>query len=425
MATEPQTESDTQSTASAQSKRSSWRLLGQRICSITPSELTRFCLFLLALGAVGWLIWTTWSALWPFQVGIIAAYLMLPLVRRLEQYMSRLAAVFAVYGIFLLIVLVILTFVVPPLVAQIIALPDILPDIDEFSLQMDDFITAFERFINTLPVAVRQSIDDGLEQAFETIRNNLLVYVSNIAAFLVNTVLSVVNTFGFFLGLIILPFWLFYVLNDEREGIQALDALLPPWARADFWAFWQMIDRILSSYLRGQVFLGFIIGIATYLGLTALEFAGVEGIQSKLLLAVLAGVMELIPYIGPTLAAVPAIIIGMLHSWESALIITLMYLVIQQIEGNLLIPRIVGETVNIHPAILMVVLLALAQFGFIWIVVSAPLAAILRDIFLYVYGRVNDPPRPAGLLPGEELPAEEAQPQAMESSRLSPEASES
>jgi predicted PurR-regulated permease PerM len=134
--------------------------------------------------------------------------------------------------------------------------------------------------------------------------------------------------------------------------------------------------------------------------------------------------MELIPYIGPTLAAVPAIIIGMLHSWESAVFITLMYLVIQQIEGNLLIPRIVGETVNIHPAILMVVLLALAQFGFIWIVVSAPLAAILRDIFLYVYGRVNDPPRPAGLLPGDEPIEEGAHAQAVESGPLSPEVSE-
>jgi membrane protein DedA with SNARE-associated domain len=85
----------------------------------------------------------------------------------------------------------------------------------------------------------------------------------------------------------------------------------------------------------------------------------------------------------------------------------------------------VGESVNIHPAILMLLLVMLSQFGIIWIIVSAPLAAIIRDIFQYVYGRFSDPPRPAGRLPRDPvLTPDEPPPQPEQAEKLSPETSE-
>jgi predicted PurR-regulated permease PerM len=406
------------------SARISWRRLGERILSITPSEVARLIMVLLALGVIGWLIWYTWVALLPFQIGIVLAYLMLPLVNRLERWMPRVAAVGVVFLSGLLLLLGIFGYLLPPLVEQITELIAALPSGDEIQQSTIELLDDMQAYVAALPSGMREFVEDGISRALVTIRDNIAEYAQTVAAFLVSTVMSVAGTFAFLLGFLVIPFWLFYVLIDHRAGLSALNKLLPSWCRADFWALLSIPDRVFSSYLRGQIFLGFVIGAASFLGLSALELAGVEGISYKLLLAVFAGVMELIPYIGPIIGAVPAIGVGMLHSWETAVAITVLYFIIQQLESNLLIPKVLGDSVNIHPAILTALLVALTQLGFIWFLLAAPLSATIRDLYRYVYGRLTYPPRPPGVLPGDPLPedeeeGEEAQPG--ESGSLQPE----
>jgi predicted PurR-regulated permease PerM len=406
------------------SARISWRRLGERILSITPSEVARLIMVLLALGVIGWLIWYTWVALLPFQIGIVLAYLMLPLVNRLERWMPRVAAVGVVFLSGLLLLLGIFGYLLPPLVEQITELIAALPSGDEIQQSTIELLDDMQAYVAALPSGMREFVEDGISRALVTIRDNIAEYAQTVAAFLVSTVMSVAGTFAFLLGFLVIPFWLFYVLIDHRAGLSALNKLLPSWCRADFWALISIPDRVFSSYLRGQIFLGFVIGAASFLGLSALELAGVEGISYKLLLAVFAGVMELIPYIGPIIGAVPAIGVGMLHSWETAVAITVLYFIIQQLESNLLIPKVLGDSVNIHPAILTALLVALTQLGFIWFLLAAPLSATIRDLYRYVYGRLTYPPRPPGVLPGDPLPedeeeGEEAQPG--ESGSLQPE----
>jgi predicted PurR-regulated permease PerM len=406
------------------SARISWRRLGERILSITPSEVARLIMVLLALGVIGWLIWYTWVALLPFQIGIVLAYLMLPLVNRLERWMPRVAAVGVVFLSGLLLLLGIFGYLLPPLVEQITELIAALPSGDEIQQSTIELLDDMQAYVAALPSGMREFVEDGISRALVTIRDNIAEYAQTVAAFLVSTVMSVAGTFAFLLGFLVIPFWLFYVLIDHRAGLSALNKLLPSWCRADFWALLSIPDRVFSSYLRGQIFLGFVIGAASFLGLSALELAGVEGIRYKLLLAVFAGVMELIPYIGPIIGAVPAIGVGMLHSWETAVAITVLYFIIQQLESNLLIPKVLGDSVNIHPAILTALLVALTQLGFIWFLLAAPLSATIRDLYRYVYGRLTYPPRPPGVLPGDPLPedeeeGEEAQPG--ESGSLQPE----
>jgi predicted PurR-regulated permease PerM len=418
----------TSETAARPSARISWRRLGERILSITPSEVARLVMVLLALLVIGWLLWYTWVALLPFQIGIVLAYLMLPLVNRLERWMPRVAAVGVVFLSGLLLLLGIFGYLLPPLVEQITELIAALPSGDEIQQSTIELLDDMQAYVAALPSGMREFVEDGISRALVTIRDNIAEYAQTVAAFLVGTVMSVAGTFAFLLGFLVIPFWLFYVLIDHRAGLSALNNLLPSWCRADFWALLSIPDRVFSSYLRGQIFLGFVIGAASFLGLSALELAGVEGIRYKLLLAVFAGVMELIPYIGPIIGAVPAIGVGMLHSWETAVAITVLYFIIQQLEGNLLIPKVLGDSVNIHPAILTALLVALTQLGFIWFLLAAPLSATIRDLYRYVYGRLTYPPRPPGVLPGDPLPAEEEEgeeAQSGESGSLQPEMSKS
>lgn len=391
--------------AQANAKRAWWRLW-LKLTSLDPDSVMRLLLVVGALLVLGWVIWSAWATLLPFQIGIVLAYLMLPLVNRLEQKMSRpLAAVVVITGFLLLLGLVI-GYILPPLIRQLNTLIQQFPD----TQQVEQWLAAWNDYLATLPEDTQRLIDESSQEALNSLRNNILDYIRGMIRFIVTAALSVVNTVAFLIGFIVIPFWLFFVLNDQRAGVKAVDRLLPAWLRADFWAIIRMVNHIIGNYFRGQLILAGIVFVAVFLGLNVLKLIGVEGIQFELLLAVFAAFMELIPFIGPILSAVPAIAVGLFHSWETALAILLLFVIIQQVEGNLLVPRIVGDSVNIHPAVVMLLVVLLAPLGLIWLIVAVPLVAIIRDVYRYVYGRFSHPRRPAGLLPDEPLPSETTPP---------------
>ncbi|MCB0213881.1 MAG: AI-2E family transporter, partial [Anaerolineae bacterium] len=336
-----------------------WKRLWLRISSIDPIDLARLLLIVGALVTLYWVIQVSWSSLLPFQIGIVLAYIMAPLVNRLQGYMPRWTAILIVLFIFLLILFLVIAFLIPPLISQLNSLLQLLPN----SEQIQQYYQRLNDYLASLPEDYRTVIDEGITEALDSLRNNVLAYISGLINFAITAVLSVVNTFTFLLGFVVIPFWLFFVLNDLEPGKKALNQMLPTRIRADFWATLTIINRVIGNYFRGQLILGTVIFFAVFIGLNILDWAGVEGLRFKLLLAVFAGFMELIPFIGPILGSVPAIIVGLFHSWQSAVAVALLFLVIQQIEGNLLVPRVVGDSVSIHPAIVMVLVIMLAPFG--------------------------------------------------------------
>jgi predicted PurR-regulated permease PerM len=119
--------------------------------------------------------------------------------------------------------------------------------------------------------------------------------------------------------------------------------------------------------------------------------------------------MELVPDIGPFLWAIPAAAIGFASSREMGLALLAVYLLERWLAHRLLVRRFNRRVVGgIHPAFLVVAIVALSQFGVFWLFLAAPVVAITRDLLRYIYGRVSEPPRPAGLLPGEPLPVPQA-----------------
>ncbi len=369
----------------------------------TPRRIARWVLVVAALSIVGSLLWSARSVLTPFIFGIVLAYLFLPLVNRLEQRLPRWGAILVVYVVAISLVVTFFAFIVPPLIDQVGELINAFPSIREIQTELSHLLDEYELLLAQLPVDIRimveQAVTGFASQTIDTIRNNLVNYLQGLGQFIVSSLLSVVNTVTFLLGFFLIPFWLFYVLMDQRDGVAALNRMLPPWFRADFWATTVIFDRVFSGYLRGQLLLGLAVGFAAAVGLTILSLFGLE-VDYILLLAVLAAITELIPIIGPIIGAVPAVILGFIDSPTTGIAVLLLYIGIQQLENNLLVPRIVGESVGLHPAILMVLLLVCSQvFGLAGAILSAPLGAVSRDVFTYIYGRLSDPPRPAGELP--------------------------
>jgi predicted PurR-regulated permease PerM len=373
------------------------------LSQLSPRRIARWSLVLVATYLVGWLLWQARSALTPFVIGMVLAYLFLPLVNRIEGRVPRWAAILIVYLLVLSLVSTFFAFLVPPLVEQFGQLIRALPDLPTIQRWVALVIAEYEQILSNLPEEMSAQVRDVLSgmvaQAANTLRTNFISYLQGVGTFLVDSLLSVANTVSFLLGFFLIPFWLFYVLMDQRAGRASLHQLLPAWLRTDFWTVASIVDYDFSGYLRGQLILGLIVGTAAGVGLTILNLLGME-VPYVLLLAVIAGVTELIPIIGPIIGSVPAIILGFIDSPTTGLAVLILYVAIQQLENNFLVPRIVGESVGLHPAVLMVLLVVCAQvFGLLGAILSAPLGAVSRDVFGYLYGRLSEPPRPAGLLP--------------------------
>ncbi len=351
----------------------------------------RALLVIVAIAGIGWLFWQSGSALMPFVIGSVLGYLLLPVVNRLNNFMPRWAAILVVYIVALIIIVGGFAFIIPPIIAQAQELIASFPDINTIINQTNKLLNDF---LSHVPNYVREPIDDAIRQGANTLQENLTRYLQNIGTFAINSLLSLFNTVTFLFGFLVIPFWLFYLLMDHESAVQGIDNLLPRFIRRDFWAIMHIIDDTFTKYIGGQIVLGFAVGACVGIGLLVLQFFGIK-IPYILLLAIFAGVTELIPVIGPIIGAVPALILALFTEGSVAtalLAVAALYILVQQLENQLLVPRIVGESVGIHPAILMVLLIACSTvFGLLGAILAAPVSAVARDIFNYLYARLSEP----------------------------------
>ena len=364
---------------------------GEPIEIVFPSwrRLAQWALVALAVYAVFWLLSSAISAMTPFIIGLVLAYLLLPLVNRLDRWMPRPLAILTVYVGGFLAVFLAVAYIVPPVANQFQQLISSLPSRDQLSSFGSGLLQQYQ---DRVPPEIKQPIEQGLNSALQTLQRNFATYVQGASTFLFGQVLQILNTLSFLIGFLIVPFWVFYVLNDQAKGRGFINRILHPRVRADFWNVWGIVNQVLSDYIRGQLLLGLAVGVMVWIGLMILGLLGFD-VPYTLLLAIFAGITELVPIIGPILGAIPAVLLGFFASesgWQAGLAVLALYLLVQQLENNFLVPRIIGESIGIHPAILTVVLIAMGQvFGLFGIILAAPVSAIGRDLFVYVYRRLE------------------------------------
>jgi predicted PurR-regulated permease PerM len=396
--------------ARVERSRRAWRRLGMRIRSITPSRAARLLLVVLALVVLAWLMITSWDVLAPFVGGLALSYLLLPLVNLLSRHLPRWAAILIVFVGLILLLGAAWAFVIPPLVSQGAALLQALPN----EAQIGGFLTSIQQAWSALDAGTQKQIGDVVGTVSTTLRDSFLGSLEGVMNLIVGGLFTVFNLLGFLLGLVIVPFFVYYVLNDHAKIQPAIDNILPRWMHADFWAVVRIFDRNFSSYLRGQLLLVLAGAAATFVGLLGLSLVGLPGVQYRLLLAVFAGFTVLIPYVGFVIAVLAAFGVGAITSWQTALAMAVVVFVVKQVVDTIIYPVVVGRSVHLHEAIVLIVLVVLSEFGLIWVILAPPVAAVARDLFVYAYGRFDDPPRPAGMLPGEPLPGEAEAPRSAE-----------
>jgi predicted PurR-regulated permease PerM len=357
------------------------------IRNLSPAKRNRLILWTALILLVGSMIWAARKVLLPYIVGLVLAYLLLPVVNWIDRHLparlhtwkvARPLSIILTYLLLLLLIAGIIGFFVPLVVEQVQVLVDNWP---RLASRMEDWgkqgwgwykTTIPDDWRNTIETNLKTLIDDALA----TLRDGLVATLS-----------TLFSTISFVIGLIVIPFWLFYILHDENQVKQGVLEALPQQIRADVRCMSGLIDDVLSAYIRGQLLL------CLFVGSMATIVLFIIGVPFALVLGLVAGIFEALPFVGPILGAVPAVIVALLADPGSALWVAAAFFGIQQVENLILVPRISGKSVKLHPALVMVVLVVGNELaGFLGMLVAVPVAAVLRDVFKYLYLRFLDEP---------------------------------
>jgi predicted PurR-regulated permease PerM len=358
----------------------------------------RGALVIIGAVAIAVVLYAGRSALGPFIVGLVLAYLLdIPVERLSRVGLPRWVAVLIVYVIAAIAIYQGLGLMIRPLANEISTFITELPN---FSTQIANQYAHLD-----LPPALRQAADNffnELGQGLGGIDPSSILPVASVFA----------GVLGTLLAYIIVPVWTFYLIKDRPALVAAAERSLPTAWRSDVRAVVNLALRVFGQWLRGQVILGLTVGIATFAGLILLS-ATVDPVFGRfaIFLAVVAGVFELLPIIGPILSAVPAILLALTAGVQPALAALLLYVIIQQVENNVLVPKIQGDAVELHPTVVMVALIVGGEIGgLLGAILALPIAAAARDVFRYLFHRVDTPPA----TPAEALAIIQAHPTIIE-----------
>jgi predicted PurR-regulated permease PerM len=203
---------------------------------------------------------------------------------------------------------------------------------------------------------------------------------------------------GIVFGYLILPVWVAYLIKDKVALVATFDDALPPTWRFDTWAVIKTIEHDFGRWVRGQLILGVVVGGFTFIGLLILS-ALVDPIFGRyaVLLSIIAGVLELVPIIGPIISAVPAVLLAATAGPAAAIAAVLLYTLVQQIENNFFVPKIQGDAIRLHPAaVIFAIIIGGALAGLIGAILALPVTAAFRDVVRYLFRRLS-PDEPAAL----------------------------
>ncbi|MFY4777002.1 AI-2E family transporter [Metabacillus sp. RGM 3146] len=215
------------------------------------------------------------------------------------------------------------------------------------------------------------------------IKEKAMGYISVISQKLAGNMFNVISTVASIATvLVVVPFILFYFLKDDHKLRPFLMRFLPEEHEAEGNRILVDVDKTLSAYIIGQFIVACVDGVLMYIGYLII------GLDSALILAVFATFLTVVPFLGPFIGILPALFIAFQQSPIMALKVLIVLVAVQQIEGNLVSPHVMGKRLNVHPlTILLLLLVAGSLYGFIGILVAIPfysaLKTVVQNFFLF------------------------------------------
>ncbi|KQL55416.1 hypothetical protein AN964_08070 [Heyndrickxia shackletonii] len=301
----------------------------------------------------------------PFLIGGFITYLLHPLVEWLhDKGMHRALAISIIYIIFFGGICYGIYLGVPLLIEQIKDLSDHLP---EFANQYRNWIQQVHDSTSRWPDGIQNQIDKRIDH-FELWLNQYLIKV-------MNTIMKLVN---FIFVLAIIPFISFYFLKDIESVKRSAWYITPSKWRKQAVSFLKDVDKSIGGYIRGQLLVCFLIGSISTIAFWLL------GIHYPVLLGLIIGLTNIIPYFGPIIGAIPAAIIAMTISTKHLIYVVIIMFVLQFLEGNVLSPLIVGKSLHLHPLFIILALIVGEEIGgILGLILAVPVLAIIKVAIIH------------------------------------------
>ena len=299
------------------------------------------------------------------------AYIVYPFVVIIENKgLKRIYAVIILYIIFFAVMLAIGYYIIPIVYKESSSFIEALPlYIKKIKICIDRIYISFSKNLT-------QDIEKVLKKNIESYESIFLDQINSITQLF----------FAMFQGIID---WLlaivisFYILKDKDYFINLIKYLIPINKRNGVNRVTNDINKVLTRFIRGQLLISLIIGILSTIGFLIID------LNFALFMRIITGLAEVIPYFGPIIGAVPVVIVGLMDNPNKAISAIIIIFIIQQLENGFIAPKIVGDSVGIHPIFIILALFIAGRFfGIIGMFFAVPITAILRIIILYIFNRI-------------------------------------
>ena len=327
------------------------------------------------------------TVLLTLGISAVIAYVLLPVAKLMERGMpwrhSRptLARGVAVGLIFLAglgVVAGLIIAVVPPTIEQGQRFIDNFPTfLNNARATVEDWVA---HYADLIPADLRDRAEGGLAEAGNIIGGAAW----NVAK---QTLGIITGSFAFILGLATAPVLVFYLMKDSGPIRESLHAPFPSAVRPYIQDIIAIADRTVGGYIRGQLTLGVIVGAIVAVGLLLLD------VPFAVILGIVAGFTELIPIIGPWIGGAVGVLVTLATEPDKVLWVILLYLIVQLLENTLLVPRVQGDTLNLHPiAVILIITIGSHYFGLWGVILGPPVVAMAKEVAVYLVKEWNEAP---------------------------------
>ena len=307
----------------------------------------------------------------PIFIGFILAWLLDPVADKLEkQKVPRVLACIIIYLILIIVIALFFYLIIPTFVTQVSDFVSTLPDIfKDLAKNLDKFLDGFSTKFNYDTAEIEKEIFKTLTNVSKDLSTNLPSTIFNIGKGIVKGSVSIV--LGLMIG--------FYMLWDFDKLKKGLENFLPVNWRNGYNELTDRLNNQLRKYIQGVLLVMLLVFITQTIGLT------LAGLEAPLIFALFCALTDIIPYFGPYIGAIPAVIVGFTISPLTGICVVIAIIIVQLIENNFYQPLIMGKTMHLHPITIMVGLLIFEHFfGILGMVVATPVIACAKVILKFI-----------------------------------------
>ena len=332
-------------------------------------KINRILLFVIPVAVVIYLSYIFFDIIIMLIISILAAMIFNPLVTFMEKYsIPRFLCVLIVFAVTGVVLFIGLSFLIPKITNQMNAIADTLTreNINTYIAKIQSWLRAHIPFINSKEFV----------QQLSTLISNMFFNSINNLSYILSSIFSIVTI------MVIVPFMTFFLLKDNKRLVKGIINIMPnKYFEVSYWVL-RKINIELSRFVRGWILDAFIVGTLSAIGLKIL------GIDNAISIGFIAGVGHLIPYFGPIIGGIPAILISVVQFGDFSRLpnIVLMFLLIYTIDNGFIQPNVFSKSTDIHPMLIIILIIVGSQLmGVLGMLIAVPTATVIKTAAKEIY----------------------------------------